>query len=119
MTSWKLVCYHGPGVVVDMQLFNLKEDPDELVNRAADPGCRETVRELRSRLLADWNPEQVRAQMAANRARHQIHHGWARATQPRSEHLWDMSGQMFYLDQAGDSDPASRAPDDRRAPPLI
>ena len=116
---WKLACYHGPGEASDVQLFDLREDPGELVNRAADPGCRETVRELRSRLYTDWDPEQVSAQMAANRARQEIHHGWARATQPRNEHLWDMSGHMFYLDQAGDSDPASRAPDDRRGPPLI
>ena len=96
--EWKLACYHGPGMAVDLQLFNLKEDPDELVNRAADPGCRETVRELRSRLCADWDPQQVKAQMAANRARHEIHHGWARATQPHSEHLWELRGEMFYLD---------------------
>ena len=36
--------------------------------------------------------------MAANRARHEIHYGWARATQPRSEHLWELRGEMFYLD---------------------
>ena len=29
--QWKLACYHGPGTAVDLQLFNLKEDPDELV----------------------------------------------------------------------------------------
>ena len=100
--EWKLACYHGPGAAADMQLFNLKEDPDELVNRADDPGCRETLRELRSRLFADWDPHQVKAQMAANRARHEIHLGWARATQPRSEHLWELSGEMFYLDRGCD-----------------
>ena len=98
--EWKLACYHGPGAAADMQLFNLQEDPDEQVNRAADPGCRDTVCELRSRLLADWDPQQVKTQMAANRARHQIHHGWARATQPRSEHLWQLRAEMFHLDPA-------------------
>jgi choline-sulfatase len=98
--EWKLTCYHAPGSSTDLQLFNLKEDPGELVNRAADRGCRDTVRDLHARLLADWDPEQVRAQMAANRARHQIHRGWARATQPHSEHLWDLRGDMFYLDPA-------------------
>ena len=96
--EWKLTCYHGPGAATDLQLFNLKEDPDEQANRAEDPGCREIVRGLRSRLYADWDPQQVRAQMAANRARHEIHHAWARATQPRSEHLWELRGEMFYLD---------------------
>ena len=37
----KLACYHGPGAAVDQQLFNLHEDPDELVNRAAEPEPRD------------------------------------------------------------------------------
>ena len=98
--EWKLACYHRSDPVADVQLFNLKEDPGELVNRATDPGCRETVRNLRSLLYADWDPEQVRVQMAANRARHAIHRGWARTTGPHSEHLWDLRGEMFYLDPA-------------------
>ena len=96
--KWKLACYHAPGAAPDMQLFDLKEDPDELVNRAADAGYRETVRELRSLLYAGWDPEQVGAQMAANRARHEIYRPWARATQPRSDNLWDLRGEMFFLD---------------------
>ncbi len=33
------------------QLFDLERDPDELVNRVADPACRDALTELRERLL--------------------------------------------------------------------
>ena len=95
--EWKLAYYHG-SLNGGQQLFNLREDPAELFNRGSDPACRGIVRELRARLLADWDPEQVKAQMAAGRAQHEIHQAWARHTQPRSEHLWDLRGEMFYLD---------------------
>jgi len=36
----------------DPWLFDLEEDPDELVNRFRDPACRETVRELSRQLAA-------------------------------------------------------------------
>jgi len=36
----------------DPWLFDLEEDPDELVNRFGDPACRETVRELSRQLAA-------------------------------------------------------------------
>ena len=36
----------------DPWLFDLEEDPDELVNRFGDPACRETVRELSRQLMA-------------------------------------------------------------------
>ena len=37
----------------DPWLFDLEEDPDELINRFQDPGCREIVRDL-SRQLLDY-----------------------------------------------------------------
>ncbi len=36
----------------DPWLFDLEEDPDELVNRFTDPKCRETVRELAGQIVA-------------------------------------------------------------------
>ena len=35
------------------ELYDLAEDPGETVNRAADPGCTETVRQYRAR-LGEW-----------------------------------------------------------------
>ena len=47
-TQWKLVVYDGePG-----ELFDLRNDPKEFLNRVADPACRATVRSLLERLKA-------------------------------------------------------------------
>ena len=44
--NWKLV-YNAFGV---SELYNLEEDPDEMVNRIADPACDEHLRRLAKRL---------------------------------------------------------------------
>jgi arylsulfatase A-like enzyme len=36
------------------ELYDLQNDPGELVNRAADPACRDVLREMKARLLG-WN----------------------------------------------------------------
>ena len=38
------------------ELYDLVEDPDELVDLAADPGHRHIVEELQERLLSFWDP---------------------------------------------------------------
>lgn len=51
--DWKLCYYHGYPV----QLFNLKEDPLELTDRADDPECASIRDELTARVLDGWYPE--------------------------------------------------------------
>ncbi len=62
--DWKLIYYHD----YPSQLFNLAEDPGELVDRAADPACQGVLQTLTQRLLAGWDPEQIALKMAAKRA---------------------------------------------------
>jgi arylsulfatase A-like enzyme len=45
--KWKYLRY-GPGREV---LYDLAEDPPEVTNRAGDPGCADTLAELRDRML--------------------------------------------------------------------
>jgi choline-sulfatase len=92
--DWKLVYYHGDRP----QLFNLKEDPKELANRAGDPACGEVLSELRGRLLEDWDPEEVVRRMAAKRREQEILSAWAANTRPASQYLWGLRPEMFYLD---------------------
>lgn len=40
-------------------LFDLESDPQELVNLAGEPRVADVEEELRTRLLADWNPVEV------------------------------------------------------------
>ena len=91
--EWKLVYYHG----YPPQLFNLREDPDELVNRADDPGCQKVLGEMRARVLRDWRPERIRARMAQLRAGSDLQARWAAATLPEERIRWPMLPEMEYL----------------------
>jgi len=92
--DWKLNYYHGQPV----QLFNLKEDPNELQDRADDPGCRDILVQLTQKVLEGWNPDEVAAQIAAKRADLQILSGWGRNTQPADQYRWNLLPEMDYLD---------------------
>ena len=50
-------------------LFNLEEDPNELLNLAERPEMREVARELHARLVDDWDPDQVHQRILASQKR--------------------------------------------------
>jgi len=54
---WKLCYYPGQG----SQLFNLDDDPQELVDRIDDPECRSIRENLLQQLLAGWDHESIMA----------------------------------------------------------
>jgi choline-sulfatase len=56
---WKYVHHHGAAA----QLFRLDEDPDELVDRIADPACAAIAGDLGRRALAGWDPEAIIARL--------------------------------------------------------
>ncbi len=91
--AWKLIDYdHDPS-----QLFNLAEDPDELVDRAADPACAPVLAELRARVRAGWEPAQIRARMVEMDADNQILEAWARTTNPAEQYRWRPRAEMNRL----------------------
>jgi choline-sulfatase len=90
--QWKLIYYHG----LPPQLFNLAEDPDEQVDRAADPGCQPIRHALMARLLADWNPELIASRMAALRSDNRILKVWAQQTKPADSYRWALRPEMNY-----------------------
>jgi len=61
---WKLIEYLG----FEPELFDLEADPDELLNRAADPDCAQILADLRQRLRAVCDPEAVDRQAHADQA---------------------------------------------------
>jgi choline-sulfatase len=93
--EWKLIYYHGQ----EPQLFNLRQDPDELEDRSSDPGCWRIRRELTKCVLDGWNPEEVRAQMAMLRAENQILRAWAQHTDPTEQYRWPLRPEMACLDR--------------------
>jgi choline-sulfatase len=98
--EWKLVYYHNQ----EPQLFNLAEDPAELVDRARDPGCQRVRRNLTQRVLEGWDPERVRDQMAVMRAQTRILHDWAQETGPAEQYRWPLRPEMARLDGAAGSE---------------
>ena len=91
--EWKYIHYHD----YPPQLFNLREDPDELIDRSDDPGCRSILQELRGEVLRDWDPESVQRKMAEKRADEPILVEWARNTGPEERYRWPMLKEMNWL----------------------
>ena len=92
--EWKLIYYHEQ----EPQLFNLKDDPDELVNLAGEPGHRLILEELLQQVLQEWNPETIKAEMALRRKQESIRTAWLGNTNPRDQYRWEMRSEMNYLD---------------------
>ena len=91
--DWKYIYYHRQ----PPQLFNLKEDPDELVDRSDDAGCRSTMLDLHAETLRDWDPESVRRKMERKRADEPILNAWASHTGPEERYRWPLRSEMNWL----------------------
>ena len=61
--DWKCNYYHGE----PPELFNLAEDPDEMVNRAGDPACRAVLNGMLAEILREWDPEKVEGELREQR----------------------------------------------------
>lgn len=91
--AWKLIYYHGD----PPQLFNLKDDPEELCDRAADPSCEPIRTELIKELLADWDPEHVTRRMGEKRSDAELLAAWTRRIDPPETARWELRPEMEYL----------------------
>ena len=60
--NWKYVCYPG----YDPQLFDLKADPDELVNRSDDPACVDIRSGCEAKLRTVVDPDEANARAFAD-----------------------------------------------------
>ena len=94
LSDWKLIYYH----CMEPQLFNLADDPGELVDRADDPAYQEIRAELTTRLLDGWHPDAIAARMAELRADNAVLRDWARQTDPPDQHRWSLHPEMNRLD---------------------
>jgi choline-sulfatase len=93
--DWKLIYYHDQ----EPQLFNLADDPGELVDLARDPASIEIRQNLVDRVLDGWNPEQIADKMAAKREDKKILAAWARHAKPQDQFRWTLKPEMDYLDE--------------------
>ena len=93
--EWKLIYYHGYAP----QLFNLATDPSEQTDLAADPRFSDVRRALTERVLADWDPEAIRALMATKETDNKILQAWAEQIQPPDQYRWKVDPSMNALDR--------------------
>ena len=91
---WKLNYFHGQPT----QLFNLDEDPREMSDRAADPGCSDIVEELTNRVLEEWDPNRIWQTIQTKSKESRVLTQWTRNTRPRDIHRWDLRPEMDYLE---------------------
>ena len=92
--EWKFNYYHNQ----PCQLFNLKEDPNELHDRANDPSCQSLIKNLTARILDGWNPDAIASEIAARNQDTRILSTWARHTKPTDTVRWDLRPEMDYLE---------------------
>ena len=92
--EWKFNYYHKQ----PCQLFNLREDPDELNDRSNDPACQNMIKDFTARVLDGWNPDTIASQMTARNKDTRILTAWARQTNPADTVRWDLRPEMDYLE---------------------
>jgi choline-sulfatase len=91
--DWKLIYYHD----WPSQLFNLAQDPGEMVDRADDPNCADMLQTLTNRILDGWDPQEIGVKMAAKRADNVVLRDWARHTHPGDKYRWTLKPEMNFL----------------------
>ncbi|MGH7050216.1 MAG: sulfatase-like hydrolase/transferase [Acetobacteraceae bacterium] len=93
---WKLCYYHG----YRPQLFDLANDPDEMDDLGEDPKLTPVREKLAARLMAEWDPERIRARMAVRRREKDLLAAWAKRVGPESRFLWPLSPEQNRLETA-------------------
>ncbi len=97
--DWKLIYYHGDDLP-DL-LFNLHDDPHELVNRA--PDNPDMVRQLTDLLMTGWAPEQVTRQAEIKNEHLQLQHRFfARHPADHDPEKWTIPHELRELRTARD-----------------
>lgn len=91
---WKLSYYHRQ----PSQLFNVVEDPREMVDRIDDPGCADVVSELTARVLDGWDPDLVWEKIQTKQKENRVLSEWTRNVKPEDTHRWELRPEMDYLE---------------------
>ncbi len=92
--DWKLMLFAG----MPSMLFNLREDPDELHNRAGDPAAADVLGELTEMALRSWDPEVIDLDIRRKSTEQEVISEWARRVEPEDQFRWDLKPEWDYLD---------------------
>jgi choline-sulfatase len=90
---YKLIYHHGHAD----QLFDLEQDPHERHDLSFDPAYRPVLDALRERVLADWDPAAIAAQVDRHIEEQALLAAWARAVEPPDVLRWPMQAEDNWL----------------------
>ena len=96
--EWKLVFYEG----YKPQLFNLLEDPYELVDRIDDNKNKDIKDSLINEIFTDWSPAAIQKRMIDLKKDQLIQQEWAKFTDPNDMLRWNLDplNDSSKLDQS-------------------
>ena len=77
----------------------LEADPQEKNDLAAYPTFRDVRDNLAAKILADWDPEAVIADMAVRRESKELMKAWGHSVLPPDTHRWTLLEEYNWLDE--------------------
>lgn len=92
--KWKLNYYHGH----PPQLFDLEADPGEINDLGTDPAKQDIRDHLLTKVMTNWNPEEIKEVMAERRQRKELLGKWSVAIKPEDTHRWQLKMEDNWLD---------------------
>ena len=82
--KWKYNYYHG----YNHQLFDLKNDPEEMINLSGKQEYRDIEIDLNKKILFDWKPKKIIQIMKKREATKAILKSWAKSVKPPENYRW-------------------------------
>ena len=92
--SWKFIYYHG----YNNQLFNLKNDPDEMNNLSGLKEYSKIETKLLNKILKDWKPQKIKKTMDSKINDKKILKAWAKSVQPSDNYKWKTKAEDNWLE---------------------
>lgn len=92
--DWKFVYYHG----YNNQLFNLKNDPDEMNNLSGLKEYSKIETKLINKILKNWRPLKIKKIMDSKINDKKILKAWAQSVQPLDNYKWKTKAEDNWLE---------------------
>ena len=105
---WKLILHEGYAAP---QLFDLRRDPDELIDRGSDPACAAVREELLALARRDWSGARIEAELRRRGAGQAVLAAWYRAQRPPDPDYWSIDPQYNRFPEPLPAAPPRPAPE--------
>ena len=92
--DWKFIYYHG----YNNQLFNLKNDPDEMKNLSGLKEYSKIETKLNEKILKDWKPQKIKKTIESKINSKKILKAWAQSVQPSDKYKWETKAEDNWLE---------------------